>query len=84
MTWARAGEGPAWPEMPAGLVVTATVFVPASGGEHGRDGHADLMDLDQEVVVLEDDTPPWTDVVERTGAGGGGGDAVLREACYLF
>ena len=33
--WARTGEVLGWPEMPAGTVTAATVFVPASGGDRG-------------------------------------------------
>nr|XP_020183203.1 nuclease SbcCD subunit C-like [Aegilops tauschii subsp. strangulata] len=70
-TWARAGEEPAWPEMPARTVAAATVFVLSLEGEHNQGGRADVMDLDWEVVVIGDDTPPRTDVVERAGADGG-------------
>ena len=80
MTWVRAGEDLPWPEMPAGTVAAATVFMPSSEGEHGQGGRADVMDLDQEVVVVGDDTPPRTDMVERARADGGGGDTVLEEA----
>nr|XP_020189237.1 myristoylated alanine-rich C-kinase substrate-like [Aegilops tauschii subsp. strangulata] len=78
--WARAGKEAAWPEMPVGTVAATTVFVLASEREHGQGGRADMMDLDREVVVVEDGTPQRTDVVEREGADGGGGDTVLEEA----
>ena len=37
-TWARSGEEPAWPEMPAGTVVAETVFVPSLEGRRGQGG----------------------------------------------
>nr|XP_045084577.1 chloride intracellular channel protein 6-like [Aegilops tauschii subsp. strangulata] len=78
--WARAGAEPAWREMPEGTVVAATVFEPSSVRERGREGRAEVVILDQEVVEVEDDTPPRVDVVDRAGADGGGGGAVLEEA----
>ena len=42
-----------------------------------------MMGLDREVVVVGDDTPPRTDVVERAGIDGGGRDAVLGEASRM-
>ena len=67
-TWARASEELAWPEMPVGMEPAATVFMPSSERERGQGGRADAMDLDLEVVIVGDDTPPRADVVERTGA----------------
>lgn len=78
--WARAGEEPAWREMPEGSVVAATVFEPSSVGERDHGGRAELVILDQEVVEVEDDTPSRVDTVERAGADGGGDGAVLEEA----
>nr|XP_020185938.1 uncharacterized protein LOC109771650 [Aegilops tauschii subsp. strangulata] len=40
------------------------------------------MDLDREVAVIGDDTPSRTDMFERAGADGGGGDAVLGEVSW--
>ena len=78
-TWVRVGEEPAWLQMRAGMVAATTAFVPSQEGERGQGGREDVMDLVREVVVIGDDTPPRTDVVERTGADGGGGDAVFEE-----
>lgn len=80
MAWARAGEEPAWREMPEGSVVEAMVFEPSLVRERGRGGRADVVILDQEVVEVEDDTPPRVDAVKRARAGGGGDGAVLEEA----
>ena len=63
--------------------MAAMVFVPSSKGEHGQGGRADVMDLDWEVVVVGDETPPRTDAVERVGVNGGGGDAVLEKAPWM-
>nr|XP_020155088.1 uncharacterized protein LOC109740438 [Aegilops tauschii subsp. strangulata] len=66
--------------MPAGMEPATTVFMSSSEGERGQGGRADVVDLDREVVDVDDNTPPRTDVVERVGVEGGGGDAVLEEA----
>ena len=78
-------EEPAWLEMPEGTVVAATVvaatvFELSFVREHGQGGCAEVVDLDREVVVVEGDTPPQTDVFERAGVDRGGGDAALEEA----
>ena len=67
--------------MPKGTVVEAMVFEPSSVRERGREGRAEVVILDQEVVEVEDDTPPRVDVAERAGGGdGGGGGTILEEA----
>ena len=66
--------------MPKGTVVATTVFEPLSVRERGQGGRAEVVDLYREVVVIEADTPPRADAVERAGVDGGGGDAVLEEA----
>ena len=55
---ARAGTEPAWREMPKGSVVAATVFEPSSVRERVHEGQAEVVILDQEVMEVEDDTPP--------------------------
>lgn len=47
--WARAGEEPMWPEMPAGMEPAATVFMPPSEGERSEDSRTEVVDLDREV-----------------------------------
>ena len=61
-------------------MVAVTVFEPSSVRQRCREGRAKVVILDREVVEAEDDTPPRVDVVERAGADGGGGGAVLEEA----
>jgi hypothetical protein len=85
--WARAAEAtrrdvmePAWPEMPAGLEPAVTIVEPASEEGRDPDGRVETAVDDREVVEIDDDTPPRTEMVERMEAEEGGGGAVLEEA----
>ena len=57
-----------WHEMPTGMEPAATVFMPPSEGECGKDDLAEVVDLDREVVEVEDDTPLWIDAVRGWGS----------------
>ena len=66
--------------MPAGTELAGTVFVPPTEEERSPDGQAEMVVDDREVVVIEDDTPPRTNVVEWVEVEGGGNGDALEEA----
>jgi len=60
--------------------VAVTVFEMLLMGEHGQGGHAEVVDLDREVVVVGDHTLPRVDAFERAGVNGCSDVAALEEA----
>ena len=80
----HGGEGahqrwPAGLEAPTGTKLATTDLVQPSVEERRRDDQAKTMVGNREVVVIEDGTPPWNDMVERAEVEEGGGGAALEE-----